>query len=432
MAEQGKKKLSLTTKIMIGTALGLALGSVFGERISDIRVIGDIFIRLIQMVVPVLILGSVIEAIGKIDRKQVGRIGIKTIGFFMMTTSVAAISSVVVNFFIINPGRGLDFPELANYAVEIPETQTITDVILGFFGNNIINSMAQGTIVQIIVFAILFGLSLGEYTSRTGDQGVLNAVNKFNQLIMGFVKMVMNLAPVAVFSLMAWVAADVGLDVIVPLLMYLGGLAAVLLTYYLVFYTAVGTYIGVSPIKLFQKTSKALIIASTTTSSAMALPTAMEDTREKLGVSRKIGDIVNPLGINLNADGQVMFTTAASIMLLNVMGVDIQLGQLINIVVICTLATFGVLAVPGGALVVLAGLLPQFGIPSEAIAIIAGVDWFRGMITTPANISGDMLAAVTIAKSEGQFYKEVFDGELTTAEAEEKYAATGGKVVASA
>jgi len=155
----------------------------------------------------------------------------------------------------------------------------------------------------------------------------------------------------------------------------------------------------------------------------------MEDSVKKLGVNRAVANIVNPLGITLNADGQMMFTTFGIILMFNILGLDLPLGTLINIIVIGTLATFGVIAVPGGALVVLMALLPEFGIPVEAVMIIAGVDWFRGMITTPANISGDMLAAIAIAKSEKEFYREVFDGELTADEAEEKYAATGGKTV---
>lgn len=429
--KQGKKKLSLTTKIMIGTLGGLALGAMTGGVLDNFRVLGDVWMRLIQMVVPVLILGSVIEAIGKLERKDVGKVGGKTILFFCSTTFVAATASVLVNRFIVNPGRGLDFPELANYAIEIPEGQGFRDIVLSFFGNNIINSMAEGTIIHIIVFAIIFGLALSGYIDKTGDRRIMEGVHNFNKIIMGMVTFVMGAAPIGVFGFMVWIGGSTGLDVVVPLLTYLLGLLIVLVIYQAIFFSAVSGYCGVSPLKTLKHCSQALIIASTTTSSAMALPQAMKDTNQKLGVSKRISDVVNPIGINLNADGQVMFTTTASILLLNVMGIETTFQQLLNIIVICTLATFGVLAVPGGALVVLAGLLPQFGIPAEAVAIIAGVDWFRGMITTPANISGDMLAGMVIAKSENEFYKEVFNGELTAAEAAEKYAATDGKVVAN-
>ena len=415
--------LSLTTKIMIAAVLGLALGAVTGGSLNDVRVLGDVWMRLIQMVVPVLILGSVTEAIGRIDRRSVGKIGGKTILFFCATTLTAAILSVVVNRFLITPGRGLYFPGLAEYAVEIPEGQGFRDIVLSFFGTNIVGSMAAGTIVHVIVFAIVLGLAISAYVHTTGNESVLEGIHRANQVVMGMIKLVMRTAPLGVFGFMVWVAGDTGLDVITPLLTYLVSILAVVVVYQAILFTAVSAYCKVNPLRTVKHCMQALLIASTTTSSAMALPQAMKDAHEKLGVSKRIANIVNPLGINLNADGQVLFTTAATILLANVLGMELTFSHMVTIIVITTLATFGVLAVPGGALVVLAGLLPQFGIPAEAVAIIAGVDWFRGMITTPANITGDMLAGMVVARSEGEFHRDVFEGRITAAEAERRHAA---------
>ena len=427
-AEKKRQPLGLPAKVLIGAALGLVLGRITGGAISDIRVIGDVFIRLVQMSIPLLILGAVTEAIGSIDRKSVGKIGGKSIAFFIVTAVVAGVVSMVIAL-IIRPGQGLYF-DAGGADIVAPEiARGVSDVVLSFFGTNVIASLASGTIIHIIVFAIFFGLALGEYTSRTGNRMVLDGVSSFNKILMGMIRFIMNFAPVAVFCIMVWVGGDVGVEVVGALAMYLLGLVLVLVIYQAIFFTSVSAYVGVSPIKTFQKCSKAMLIACTTTSSAMALPTAMEDSVKKLGARQRIANIVNPLGISLNADGQMMFTTFGIILMFNILGIDIPFGTLVYIIIIGTLATFGVIAVPGGALVVLMALLPEFGIPVEAVMIIAGVDWFRGMITTPANISGDMLAAIAIAKSENEFYREVFDGELTTEEAEEKYAATAGKTV---
>ena len=426
--EKKRKPLGLPAKILIGTVLGLLLGWFTGEALSDIRVIGDVFIRLVQMSIPLLILGAVTEAIGSIDRKSVGKIGGKSIAFFIVTAVVAGIVSIIIAF-IIRPGGGLHF-DAGGADVVVPEiARGISDIVLGFFGTNIIASLSSGTIIHIIVFAVFFGLALGEYTSRTGNRTLLDNISSFNKILMGMIRFIMNFAPIAVFCIMVWVGGNVGFEVVGALVMYLLGLVLVLVVYQTIFFVSVSAYVGVSPLKTFKKCSKAMLIACTTTSSAMALPTAMDDSVKKLGASQRIANIVNPLGISLNADGQMMFTTFGIILMFNILGLDIPFGTLVHIIVIGTLATFGVIAVPGGALVVLMALLPEFGIPVEAVMIIAGVDWFRGMITTPANISGDMLAAFAIAKSENEFYKEVFDEEMTSEEAEQKYAATAGKVV---
>ncbi|MCL2857449.1 MAG: dicarboxylate/amino acid:cation symporter [Oscillospiraceae bacterium] len=424
--------LSLTTQIVIGTVLGLIIGTIVGPAIADIRIVGDIFLRLIQMAVPLLIMGAVIEAIGKIELRSLGKIGIKLAVWFTATSALAGTLALSISL-LINPGRGIPYGALA--VAEVPAAmvdmpqQTMTQVILGFFGTNIVGSLAAGTLIHIIVFSLFFGTALSMYTSATGNTMLIDGISSFNKVLLGMLKNIMKLAPVGIFTLMCWVAGHLGLAIVLPLLRYLLTLCLILAAYYAISFTGVSLYVGVSPIKTFRKLSGSIIMATTTTSSAVTLPTLIDEVVNKLGASRKISNTVNPLGITLNADGQAMFTAAGLVMMSQLFGMDLSIGTLVQMVVLGTLATFGIIAVPGGALVALAALMPQFGIPIEGIAIIAGVDWFRGMITTPANITGDGLVAMAIAKDENEFYKEVYDGVLTAEEAAEKYAATGGKVV---
>lgn len=159
------------------------------------------------------------------------------------------------------------------------------------------------------------------------------------------------------------------------------------------------------------------VVAATATSSAISLPTKMNDSVNKLGVSERISGLVNPLGMVLNSTGQAMFLSLAAVLIAQFFHIDMPLPQMIQVVMLATLACMGTLAVPGGALAILAGLMPSLGLPLEGIAIIAGVDWFRGMITTIPNVDGDALVSLILAKDEGEFNRDVFDGKITAEQA---------------
>ena len=413
-----RKPLSFTNKILIGTVLGIVVGYIFGERIEDLRVIGDIFLRLIQMAVPVLIFGAVTEAMGSLDPKALRKMGVRMFAWFIISTSIAAAAGLTFAF-ITNPGTGI--PQgLLQSNIEPPAAQTPVQLILGFFGTNIVDSMARGSMIQIIIFALLFGVAVCFVTKETGNTLLIDYLRIFNQALLRMVKIVMHIAPLGVFALMSWVAGKLGFGVILPLAKYLGGIALACLLFMITIISIVAAYVRVNPIKLASKLVNMSLVASATTSSAISLPIKMQDSVEKLGVSKRISGLVNPIGMVLNSPGQAMFLSMASVMLSQFFNLDMSFGRIVQIVVVSTLACMGTLAVPGGALVILAGLLPSLGIPIEGIALIAGVDWFRGMITTIPNVACDAMISLVIAKDEGEFYREVFDGELTAAEAAKK------------
>lgn len=404
------KGLSLTNQILIGTVLGLLIGALVGPKIAPIKVIGDVFLRLVLMSVPVVILGAVAEAVGKISPKELGKLGFKMFSWFFISTVIAAVIGVGAAF-IFKPGIGIKAMELTTNITG--HNQSVTDIITNFFPNNIISSLANGNMMQVIIFALFLGVATGIYVDKTGDDSLLKFIGTLNKTILIIITMAMKLAPIGVASLLASVAGTMGFSIIVPLLKYLGTIliATTIVMILLILVTA--AVVKVNPIKLAGKLVPMSLMASSTTSSAMSLPIKMKDSEEKLGVSPRISNLVNPLGMVLNSAGQALFLSIASIMMVQFFNLDMSMGKIFQIVILSTLACMGTLAVPGGALVIFAGLMPSLGLPPEGIALIAGVDWFRGAITTIPNVAGDALIALIIADSEGEFNKNIFDGTET-------------------
>lgn len=409
-----KKKISLTNQILLASVIGLIAGAVAGPAIAPIKVVGDVFLRLIQMGVPVIIFGAVAEAVGSINPKDLGKLGLKIFAWFLIPTLLAAAFGMGLAY-LVKPGVGLPPMEL-NSNIQ-PVEQTLTSIVLNFFPTNIVDSMAKGTMIQVIVFALFFGASASIYTAQTGDGRIVDILKVINKVVLGVVKIVMKIAPLGVFALMAWVSGSLGLQVVIPLAKYLVCIIAAVLLIMVISILTAAAICKVNPVKLTTKLMDMTMVAFATTSSAISLPTKMADSVNKLGVSERVSGLVNPLGMVLNSTGQAVFLSIAAVTIAQFFNIEMPLGQMIQVVVLATLACMGTLAVPGGALVILAGLLPSLGLPLEGLAIIAGVDWFRGMFTTIPNVDGDALVSMIIAKSEGEFYREVFDGTMTAEEA---------------
>lgn len=404
-----KFKLSLTHSILIATVLGMIVGYLVGPAIAPIKIFGDIFLRLIQMSVPLIILGAVLEAVGQINPKELGKLGFKMFVWFSVSTVIAAVIGLALAF-TIQPGVGLPPMETVNPVQ--PPTQTIAQVILNFFPVNIVDSMAKGSMIQVIVFAIVLGIAVSVNMRDDGDRSLLNGLRVFNKSLLTMIKVIMKTAPLGVFSLMAWVSGSLGFNIIIPLIKYLGGISLGVVIVMVLMIAITAAYVRVNPFKLAAKLGNMTLVAATTTSSAISLPVKMEDSENKLGVSKKISNLVNPLGMVLNSAGQAIFLSMGSIMIAQFFHIDMTLGRTIQVVAISTLACMGTLAVPGGALIILASLMPTLGLPAEGIAILASVDWFRGMITTIPNVDCDALIALIIAKGEGEFNRDVFDGKV--------------------
>ncbi len=399
------KKFNMTTIIMISMVLGVVFGVLVGKSFPLIETLGQMFLRLIQMSIILLVTGQIIEAVGGIKASEAGKIGIKTIAIFFVSTLLAAIFGVFMAL-IMKPGVGLDL-SAADPAAKVTAAQatTIADTILGFFPSNIMAAMSNGVIVQVITFAIMFGLALS-YVNRGGETKLFGLIREFNKVIMRIIAMVMNIAPIGVFSLVATSIGKFGLKVILPLAKYLGTFGLGTLIFLILWILVVSLSVKVGFGAIVKGMTRMSAMALATTSSAITLPIEMEDAETKLGVPADISKIVLPLGVSLNSNGAAMHMAITIITISQLYGISYSFPQLMYIVVLTSFASLANAVVPGAGLVSLSIVIPQMGLPLESIALFAGVEWFVGMLRTITNVDSDTFAAMLVAKSEGVFKKE--------------------------
>ncbi|WP_270370280.1 dicarboxylate/amino acid:cation symporter [Aerococcus urinaeequi] len=394
--EKEKKGLSMTTQIVIALVLGIAFGYFFKDYVGYIDFLGQIFLRLIQMGIVFLILGQIVEAIGSLEIKQLGTIGLRTIIIFMISSLLASAWGVLFGL-IFKPGSGIS--DTVSTSVDIEATQTpFSEVIINFFPQNIVDAMANGAIVQIISFAIFFGIALSIRAS-VSEPKFLPVLVDFNTIILQMIRLVMGFAPIGIFALIASAIAEYGIALILPLVSYLLVYSGATLLFLLAWLLIVSLYLRVSIIALVKKMSRMSIIALATTSSAITLPTAIEDSEERLGIKREVSRLVLPLGMSLNSNGSAMFMSITIITVAQIYGVQYGLTNYVFIIFLATLASLANAVVPGGGLVSLSIVIPQMGLPIESIAIFAAVEWFTGMIRTILNVNSDVFSGLIVAKS---------------------------------
>lgn len=401
-------KLSMTTQIMIAVILGILFGVLFDGELASIKLVGDIFLRLIQMSIILLVMGQIIEAVGGLNSKELGRRGLKTISIFFGSSLLAALFGLMMGYWL-QPGSGGHLDQLTE-GVEIDPDSigTASDVILNFFPKNVLQSMAEGDIAQIIIFSVLFGIAMSFVRVDSGGEKVLGFIKEFNQIILKLVLMIMKLAPIGIFALIAGTIGELGLRVITPLLKYLGvyGLATVI--YLLLFTLFISIRCQINLPKLIRGMVQMSVIALATTSSAITLPTAMKDAKEKLGISEKVSKFVLPLGMTLNSNGAAMHMAVTVITIAQIYGAEYTMVQYLFIAMLSTLVSLSNAVVPGAGLVSMTIIIPQMGLPLESIAIFAGVEWFVGMLRTILNVDSDVYTALLIAKSENEIDYSVY------------------------
>ncbi|AFL99153.1 MULTISPECIES: dicarboxylate/amino acid:cation symporter [Desulfitobacterium] len=406
-----KKRMSLTLKIFIGMTLGIFFGWFFGDKISSIKIIGDIFLRLIQMAIIPLIFTGVSCAIGGLggDMKKLGRLGYKLLIFYVGTTIIAIVIGVGIGN-IFQPGTGITPPtDLLSSPVSEISAPSISEVILKMVPKNPVDAMARQDMFQMVIFSAFFGLAL----SMLGDAGtrILSAFSVINSAAIQMITIIMKMAPYAVFALMTWVTGTVGIEVLIPLAKYLVTLIiALILQTFVICGIVVWGIARVSPIQFYRRSLNAMIVAFTTCSSAASLPISIETAQRNLGVGKTISQFALPLGATMNSDGTAMFHAVASIMIAQFFGIEFGLTEQIMLVFFAVLIGLGGTAVPGGGMVTLAIVLNAVGLPIEGIALLAGVDRIAEMFRAVLNVTDDLSGAVAIAAWEKDFDKEVFYG----------------------
>lgn len=412
MENKKRFSISLTTQILIATAGGIVFGALVGEWASNLKFIGDIFIRLIQMSVVLLVMSAVASAVGGGDGQDVGKMGFHTFKWIIIFTVISAGLGVALSM-LLQPGIGVEIASAADVANSSVETGSIQDTILGFVPTNIINSMAEGSMVPCIVFSLFFGVAMGAYAKESGNRNIIEWVQGINGVITNIIKIVMNVAPIGIFCLLANVAGTTGFKVIIPMLKFLLVLLIGDAIQFLLFgpFTAAVTKVNI--FKMPKKFAKMSMMAVTTTSGAICLPTKMEDEVTKFGISRKVADFTGPITMSMNSCGAAQCYVAAIFFMAQSTGIQMTPYQMGMAILLSCLMCLGTISVPGGSVIVYTFLATSLGLPLESIAVLIGIDWFAGMFRTLMNVDVDVLIGLLVASKLGELDRDVYNEKKT-------------------
>lgn len=408
MEKKKKLSISLTTQILVATIGGLIFGSIVGPWASNLKFIGDIFLRLIQMSVVILVMSAVAGAVGSGDGQDVGKMGFHTFKWIIGFTIFSALLGVLMSM-LVKPGVGIDLSSAEKVAEASVASTSLQDTLTNFVPTNVIQAMAEGSMVPCIVFALFFGVAMGQHTKKSGSKNVAELVVAVNGIITNIIKIVMTVAPLGIFCLLANVAGSTGFKIIIPMLKFLGILLVGDIIQFLVFGPLTGTLCKVNPLKMPKKFAKMSIMAVTTTSGAICLPTKMEDAVEKFGVSRKVADFTGPITMSMNSCGAAQCYVVAIFFMAQSTGVELTMYQMGMAIVLSCLMCMGTISVPGGSVIVYTFLASSLGLPMESIAVLIGIDWFAGMFRTLMNVDVDVMVAMLVASKIGEFDRDVYN-----------------------
>ncbi|MFJ5965613.1 dicarboxylate/amino acid:cation symporter [Bacillus sp. NPDC093026] len=402
--------MKLATKIIIALILGAITGlllNIFAPNVFKaldpylFTPLGQIFLNLIKMlVVPIVFFSITLGVAGLGDPKKLGRIGAKSISYFLVTTTFAIIIAMSLAL-LIKPGSFGSFDTKgAEYKPE--EAPSMAETLLNIIPANPVQSLVEGNMLQIIVFCIFLGLGIAMLGKKT--EGLLKLFEQGNELMMYLVGVVMKFAPFGTFGLIATAIGSQGLDAIKAMGLYFSVvLIALVLHFFLTYGSTVAILAKRNPMAFFKDFSPAMVVAFSTSSSNAVLPVSMETAQKKLKVPEPISSFVQPLGATINMDGTAIMQGVATIFIAQVFGVELTLMQLVTVVLTAVLASIGTAGVPGVGLIMLAMVLNSVGLPVEGIALILGIDRLLDMARTVVNITGDAACAVIVAETEKKY-----------------------------
>ncbi len=424
-----KKKLGLTTKIFIALIAGAIFGivlcyvvpasSVKDDIIVDgvLHVIGQGFIRLMKMlVVPLVFCSLVCGSMSIGDTKKLGTVGVRTLVFYLCTTALAITVALSVGN-IINPGRGLDMSRIQAGAADVgsAEAASLTDTLLNIIPDNPVNSLASGSMLQIIVFALIIGIILAKLGERT--ETVSNFFSQFNDIMMEMTMMVMSLAPIGVFCLISKTFAGIGFSAFVPLGKYMiGVLIALAVQCFVVYLGLLKLFTGLNPLKFIKHFFPVMAFAFSTATSNATIPLSIDTLAKKMGVSKRISSFTIPLGATINMDGTAIMQGVAVVFAAQAFGIHLELMDYITVIGTATLASIGTAGVPSVGLVTLTMVFNSVGLPVEAIGLIMGIDRILDMTRTAVNITGDAVCTTIVAHQNKALDRDVFNRKGASAE----------------
>ena len=418
---KNKKSMGLSTKIFIALIVGALLGvgihyfmpkgyirdTIIIEGVF--YVVGQGFIRLMQMLVVPLVFCSLVcgsMAIG--DTKTLGKVGVKTVLFYLFTTAMA-VAVAIGTAYVINPGIGLDMEAVQKAEMSTTATQTsMVDTILNIIPKNPISSMASGDMLPIIVFALFVGIMLAKLGSRATT--VANFFSEFNDVMMEMTMAIMKVAPIGVFCLIARTFANLGFSAFLPMLKYMGSVTtALVIQCFVIYQILLFVFTRLNPMKFIKKYAPVMGFAFSTATSNATIPMSIDTLHKKMGVSKQISSFTIPLGATVNMDGTSIMQGVAVVFIAQVYGINLSPADLATVVVTATLASIGTAGVPSVGLVTLSMVLASVGLPVEGIALIMGIDRILDMMRTAVNITGDAVCTTIIAHQEKMLKRDVFN-----------------------
>ena len=412
-----KPKLSLAWQILIGLVLGIALGAILNHFSAEkawwisnvLQPAGDIFIRLIKMIVIPIVISSLIVGIAGVgDAKKLGRIGLKTIIYFEVVTTIAILVGLVLAN-LVHPGSGIDMSTLGTVDIsqyqkttaEVQHDHALVATLLNLIPSNIFAAVVRGEMLPIIFFSVIFGLGLSSLAPETREP-LVRTFQGISETMFRVTHMIMNYAPIGVFALIAVTVANFGFASLLPLA------KLVVLVYVAILFFALGVLgliarlFGFSVLKLIRIFKDELILAYSTASSETVLPRVIEK-MEAYGAPKAISSFVVPTGYSFNLDGSTLYQSIAALFIAQLYGIDMSVGQQILLVLTLMVTSKGIAGVPGVSFVVLLATLGSVGIPLEGLAFIAGVDRIMDMARTALNVIGNALAVLVISRWEGMY-----------------------------
>ena len=426
--------MSLTRKIVTAMLLGMLVGVILNILFSSsllsqqsiiwldsnlvfglFDTVGQIFVRSLKLLVVPLVLVSLICGVSALgNNSRMGAVALKTVVLYLSTTAIA-ISLAILTAVMVQPGVGIDLALASEFVAK--EAPPLKQTLINIFPSNPVESMANGATLQIIVFALLFGFAV----TKAGDQGkrITSFFNDLNAVIMKMVMMLMQLAPIGIFCLLAKLFADVGVGMIMSLGKYFLTVLFVLLLHSLGVYSLFLKFLTGLSVKTFlSKLRPALALAFSTASSGATMPVTMRTVEQRLGVSKSVSSFTVPLGATINMDGTAIMQGVATVFIAQAYNIGLTFEGYLAVVLTATLASIGTAAVPGVGLVMLVMVLNQVGLPVEGIGLIIGVDRLLDMTRTATNVTGDAMVTTVVANSERLVDKTIFDSQQTPTEEE--------------
>ena len=399
---------SATQQLLLWPEIPAWLATVLNDGLAGgiFYVGGKIFVASLKvLVVPLVFISLVCGTCQLQGQSSLGRLSFKAIGLYLLTTAIA-ISIAILVAELLQPGMGIEMSTTADFVA--PASQPISQVFINIFPNNPVKAMAEGNMLQVIVFAILIGLAI----SRSGEHGerLARTFNDWNEIMMTLVTLLMKLAPYGVFCLLFSLFAKQGLGVIGDLALYMFTVLLVLAIHALgVYPLLLKGFSGLNPMIFLRKMRNTQLFAFSTASSSATIPVTLRAVEQRLGVSNRIASFTVPLGATINMDGTAIMQGVATVFIAQAFGLELGLTDYLLVIATATLASVGTAGVPGVGLVTLAMVLQQVGLPVEGIALIIGVDRLLDMVRTAVNVTGDATVSCIVASSEDAMDKTIFN-----------------------